>query len=66
MVLGIVVWIMAILILKTRFPHISEEAEAKDARDEGKLSDLLHYPHFVQGVSAQFFYVGAQWEHGVS
>jgi MFS transporter, FHS family, L-fucose permease len=60
MVLGIVVWIMAILILRTKFPHIKEEAETKDARDKGKLSDLLHYPHFLQGVSAQFFYVGAQ------
>jgi FHS family L-fucose permease-like MFS transporter len=60
MVLGVVVWIMAILILRTKFPQIKEEAEARDSRDKGKLSDLLHYPHFLQGVSAQFFYVGAQ------
>ena len=59
-VLGVVVWIMAILILKTKFPHIKEEAQEKNDRDKGKLSDLLHYPHFLQGVSAQFFYVGAQ------
>lgn len=59
-VLGIVVWVMAFLILRTKFPHIREEAQTKDARDSGKLSDLLHYPHFLQGVSAQFFYVGAQ------
>ena len=59
-VLGVVVWVMAILILRTKFPQIKEEAERKDARDKGKLSDLLHYPHFLQGVSAQFFYVGAQ------
>ncbi|HEX5411913.1 MAG TPA: L-fucose:H+ symporter permease [Terriglobia bacterium] len=59
-VLGVVVWVMAILILRTKFPQITEEAEKKDARDKGKLSDLLHYPHFLQGVSAQFFYVGAQ------
>jgi MFS transporter, FHS family, L-fucose permease len=59
-VLGVVVWVMAILILRTKFPQIKEEAQRKDARDKGKLSDLLHYPHFLQGVSAQFFYVGAQ------
>ncbi|HET9180078.1 MAG TPA: L-fucose:H+ symporter permease [Terriglobia bacterium] len=59
-VLGVVVWVMAILILRTKFPQIKEEAERKDSRDKGKLSDLLHYPHFLQGVSAQFFYVGAQ------
>jgi MFS transporter, FHS family, L-fucose permease len=59
-VLGVVVWIMAFLILRTKFPQIKEEAQTKDARDKGRLSDLLHYPHFLQGVSAQFFYVGAQ------
>jgi MFS transporter, FHS family, L-fucose permease len=59
-VLGVVVWVMAFLILRTKFPHIKEEAQTKDARDKGKLSDLLHYPHFLHGVSAQFFYVGAQ------
>jgi len=59
-VLAIVVWVMAILILRTKFPHIKEEAQETDIRDKGKLSDLLHYPHFLQGVSAQFFYVGAQ------
>ncbi len=60
MVLGVVVWIMAFLILRTKFPQIKEEAQAKDARDKGRFSDLLHYPHFLQGISAQFFYVGAQ------
>ena len=59
-VLGVVVWVMAFLILRTKFPHIKEEVQKKDSRDKGKLSDLLHYPHFLQGVSAQFFYVGAQ------
>jgi MFS transporter, FHS family, L-fucose permease len=59
-VLGVVVWVMAFLILRTKFPQIKEEAAKKDSRDKGKLSDLLHYPHFLQGVSAQFFYVGAQ------
>ena len=27
---------------------------------QGKPTDLIHYPHFLQGVIAQFLYVGAQ------
>lgn len=60
MVLGLVVFVMAFLILKTEFPKIAEEAEPREARNQGQLADLLHYPHFLQGVVAQFFYVGAQ------
>ncbi|MGH9403858.1 MAG: L-fucose:H+ symporter permease [Terriglobia bacterium] len=59
-ILGIVVFIMAILILKTKFPQIAEEAAPREAGSKGKLADLLHYPHFMQGAVAQFFYVGAQ------
>jgi len=60
MVLGVVVFIMAILIMRTKFPEIKEVALEEGEHDKGKLSDLLHHPHFLQGVSAQFFYVGAQ------
>lgn len=59
-VLAIVVFIMAFLILRTKFPKAIEEIQSADARDTGKLRDLLHYPHFLQGVNAQFFYVGGQ------
>jgi len=59
-VLGTVVFIWALLILKTKFPKIAEEAELAGSRQHGKLKDLFRYPHFVQGVIAQFFYVGAQ------
>jgi FHS family L-fucose permease-like MFS transporter len=59
-VLGVVVFLWAILILKTKFPKIAEETEPRHGQDHGKLTDLLHYPHFLQGAVAQFFYVGAQ------
>jgi len=59
-ILGIVVFFMAFLILRTKFPKTVEEIHTTDPRDKGKLRDLWHYPHFLQGISAQFFYVGAQ------
>ena len=60
LVLGTVIFLWALLILKTKFPKVAEEAEPADGRSHGKASDLIHYPHFVQGVIAQFLYVGAQ------
>lgn len=60
LVLGSIIFIWALLILKTRFPKVAEEAEPEENRRHGKARDLLHYPHFVQGVIAQFLYVGAQ------
>jgi len=60
LVLGAIVFVWALLIIATRFPKIAEEAEPQDHRQHGRLRDLLHYPHFVQGAVAQFFYVGAQ------
>ena len=60
LVLGTVIFLWALLILKTKFPKVAEEAEPADGRSHGKARDLIHYPHFVQGVIAQFLYVGAQ------
>ncbi len=60
LVLGTIIFIWALLILKTRFPKVAEEAEPTNNRRHGKASDLVHYPHFVRGVFAQFLYVGAQ------
>jgi len=60
LVLGTVIFIWALLILKTKFPKVAEEAEPADSRSHGKAGDLIHYPHFVRGVIAQFLYVGAQ------
>jgi FHS family L-fucose permease-like MFS transporter len=60
LVLGTVVFIWALLIIRTKFPKIAEEAEPEGQRRHGKLTDLFHHRHFVLGVIAQFFYVGAQ------
>jgi FHS family L-fucose permease-like MFS transporter len=60
LVLGTVVFIWALLILRTKFPKIAEEADLEGSRQHGKIRDLFRYPHFVKGVIAQFFYVGAQ------
>jgi FHS family L-fucose permease-like MFS transporter len=60
LVLGTIIFIWALLILQTKFPKVAEEAEVVDAKRYGKSADLIRYPHFVQGVIAQFLYVGAQ------
>jgi len=60
LVLGTVVFIWALLIIRTRFPKIADEAEPEASRRHGRFKDLFHHSHFVQGVIAQFFYVGAQ------
>ena len=60
LVLGTVIFIWALLIIKTKFPKVAEESQSNDAQEHGKVSDLIRYPHFVQGVIAQFLYVGAQ------
>jgi FHS family L-fucose permease-like MFS transporter len=60
LVLGTVIFVWALLILMTKFPKVAEEAEPAEGRSHGKARDLIHYPHFVNGVVAQFLYVGAQ------
>jgi FHS family L-fucose permease-like MFS transporter len=64
MVLGAVVFFWAILIARTRFPHVDLDdsqgvkAEGGEARDNSK--PLWKRKHFVFAVVAQFLYVGAQ------
>ena len=58
MVLGVLVFLWAILILRTKFPKISNEENKTE--DKGRTRELLKYPHFLGGVFAQFCYVGAQ------
>ncbi len=60
LVLGSVVFLWALLILMTKFPKLAEEAEHGTGRHQGRFTDLFKFPHFIQGVLAQFFYVGAQ------
>jgi FHS family L-fucose permease-like MFS transporter len=58
--LGVVVLIWALLIIRTPFPRIGDEAHADDVREHGSIRQLFGYPHFLLAVVAQFFYVGAQ------
>jgi FHS family L-fucose permease-like MFS transporter len=60
LVLGVVIFCWALLILRTKFPKVAEEVDSAESRAHGKASDLVHYPHFVRGILAQFLYCGAQ------
>ncbi len=60
LVIGAVMFIWAMLILRTRFPKIAEEADQGPNRAKGRFLDLFKHRHFILGVVAQFLYVGAQ------
>ena len=60
LIIGGVMFLWALLLLRTKFPKTVDEVENSGDKPKGKLRDLFKYPHFVQGVLAQFFYVGAQ------
>lgn len=57
LVLAIVTLVLAFVLMMIKFPNIKEEPPGKH---EGKVKGLFRYPHFMKGVIAQFFYVGAQ------
>lgn len=57
-VLGIVVFLWAILIMRTKFPKIS--AEESNNENKGNPLELFKKRHFITGVLTQFCYVGAQ------
>jgi len=59
LVLSALTLLMFILIAATRFPPALREAEKQESHGGG-LGALLHYPHFLLAVVAQFAYVGAQ------
>lgn len=60
LILGSVIFAWAVLMMMVKFPKLGEEAEPAAARRKGRFKDLFKFPHFVQGVLAQFFYLGAQ------
>lgn len=60
LILGCVVFLWAILIIRTKFPKLAEEASVANTADHGSFRELFKYSHFVQAVLAQFCYVGAQ------
>ncbi|WP_044559074.1 L-fucose:H+ symporter permease [Azospirillum sp. B4] len=63
LVLGVLVLLWALLVFAVRFPTLSDgvEEDAGDtAANSGGFRRLLRHRHFLYGVVAQFFYVGAQ------
>jgi FHS family L-fucose permease-like MFS transporter len=59
MVLGLVILSWAFLMYRTKFPKIEAE-QRHEQGPTGNPRELFRYPHFLQGVLAQFCYVGAQ------
>lgn len=62
LILGAVVLLWALVVFLTRFPAIAEapEIEEQAQQKDGAFRDLFRHRHFLMGVVAQFFYVGAQ------
>lgn len=63
MVIGCIILVWAFLIWKVKFPAETDnpvKSEDKSDDSHGHISKLLKYPHFLKGILAQFFYVGAQ------
>ncbi|WP_158943160.1 L-fucose:H+ symporter permease [Granulicella sp. S190] len=59
--LGGIAFALAMILMCTKFPAISNEHEAEtSSENRGRLSDLLHNPRFMISVAVQFLYVGAQ------
>jgi FHS family L-fucose permease-like MFS transporter len=59
LVLAGVVLVCAVLMIRTKFPHVAGESEA-DSIGGGSFRDIFRFKHYVLAVIAQFFYVGAQ------
>ena len=62
MIIGVIILVWAFLIWKVKFPAETDNVVKTDNSSDGHghFSRLLKYPHFIKGVIAQFFYVGAQ------
>jgi len=60
MVISAVTFIWAIILLRTKFPHLSDEHIVNGKEEKGSFRELFSFRHFKLGVLAQFFYVGAQ------
>jgi MFS transporter, FHS family, L-fucose permease len=60
LILGAVVLLWAIIMMFTRFPKLSSEKADAPKIEKGGVWKLFRYPHFLKGVLAQFFYIGAQ------
>ncbi len=60
MVISAITFIWALLLICTKFPHLSDEHIVNGKEEKGSFKELFRFRHFKLGVLAQFFYVGAQ------
>ena len=60
LVIGAIVLFFFFLIWKAKFPPFLNKSGEDEIHQHGTISELLKFPHFIKGVVAQFFYVGAQ------
>jgi MFS transporter, FHS family, L-fucose permease len=60
LIIGAVMVVWAFILIRTKFPKSTDEQENEGSATKGRFRDLFKYSHFVKGVIAQFFYVGAQ------
>ncbi len=60
LIIGVIILLCFLLIWRAKFPTFANKSGEDEVHQHGKTSELLKYPHFLKGVIAQFFYVGAQ------
>jgi len=60
LIIGAIVFLFFFLIWKAKFPPFLNKSGEDEIHQHGRISELIKYPHFLKGVLAQFFYVGAQ------
>jgi FHS family L-fucose permease-like MFS transporter len=60
MVISAITFIWAILLMRTKFPHLNDEHIVNGKEEKGSFKELFRFRHFKLGALAQFFYVGAQ------
>jgi FHS family L-fucose permease-like MFS transporter len=60
MVISAITFIWALFLMRTKFPHLSDEHIVNGKAEKGSFRELFRFRHFNLGVLAQFFYVGAQ------
>jgi FHS family L-fucose permease-like MFS transporter len=60
LVIGLVVLVWALLVMAVKFPRIATQAANDETGSWADYKTLLCKRDFMFGVSAQFFYVGAQ------
>jgi MFS transporter, FHS family, L-fucose permease len=63
MIIGGIILIWTFLIWEVKFPiETVNIPKSKDKTEDGHghFKKLIKYPHFLKGILAEFFYVGAQ------